>query len=405
VQAFFIPASRELRRLESSARSPIFALFSETLDGLQTIRAFNAGQRFMARNSELLDKNQRSTFLSLSCSSWLSARTQGLGAVIVFGTTLSAVTFHAVMDQGTYYAGMAGLAITFALQTTQWLDWLIQVISALEVQMVSVERMDEYANLKTEAAYHIAGVQPLKNWPQQGKIEFKAVDMRYREGLPLVLRGVSFTVRAGEHIGVVGRTGAGKSSIVLALMRLVEPSAGSVVIDGIKIGKIGLYDLRSAVSVIPQDPVLFSGSLRFNLDPFNMYSDQQVWSALDQVQLRSSFDDLEAGVDEGGANLSVGERQLIGIARVILKSSQVVIMDEATANIDVSTDALIQTTMRKYFANSTTIVIAHRINTILNSDRILVMDAGEVGEFETPQELLKRPESLFAQLVSAYRSK
>ena len=237
------------------------------------------------------------------------------------------------------------------------------MFTMLEIQMVSVERMHEYSLLQKEAAYTIPDKAPPASWPSRGLIVVNGLSLRYREGLPLVLDDISFTIQAREKIGVVGRTGAGKSTIVLALMRLVEPASGCIFIDGKDICKMGLFDLRSRLSVIPQDPVLFSGTLRHNLDPFSSYSDAAVWQSLDEVQLKGEFDDLDSLIEEGGVNLSVGERQLVGIARVILRRSQVIIMDEATASIDVTTDALIQEAMRTSFKESTTIVIAHRINT------------------------------------------
>ncbi|ETL39071.1 hypothetical protein L916_09497, partial [Phytophthora nicotianae] len=245
--------------------------------------------------------------------------------------------------------------------------------------------------------------KPPLDWPTAGAISFNRVDLRYRPGLPRVLRGLTFSVNAKEKVGIVGRTGAGKSSLIVGLMRLVELDAGSITIDGVDISKIGLHDLRSNIAIIPQDPVLFSGTVRSNLDPFDQFSDDQIWTSVKRASLQKAITSLDDAVDEKGSNFSVGERQLLSIARALLKRSKVILMDEATASIDPETDRQIQQSIREEFRDCTTLTIAHRINTILDSDRILVMEKGSVAEFGSPTELQRKPDGIFKSLVDAWR--
>ena len=262
---------------------------------------------------------------------------------------------------------------------------------------MSVERVEEYADLPQEAAWKTVEVNP--KWPQSGIVEFNNYQFRYREGLDLVLKGINFKTNSQEKIGIVGRTGAGKSSLTLALFRIVEAAGGKIIIDDIDISGIGLHSLRSRLTIIPQDPVLFSGSLRMNIDPFNAYSDDAIWQALEHSHLKAFVKGLSDGLDhkitEGGENLSVGQRQLVCLARALLRKTKVLILDEATAAIDFETDELIQNTIRTQFNDCTILTIAHRLNTIMDSDRIIVLDAGMIAEFDTPQSLLDNKNSIF----------
>ena len=245
--------------------------------------------------------------------------------------------------------------------------------------------------------------QPKEDWPTNGCILFNKYSTRYREGLELVLKQMSFEIKAGHRVGVVGRTGAGKSSLTLALFRLIESAHGSIHIDGVDISQLGLYDLRSRLTIIPQDPVLFTGTLRLNLDPFEKHSDQQIWTALELAHLKPFIVCLEAGlnhpVSEGGENLSVGQKQLICLARALLRKSKIIVLDEATAAVDIETDELIQQTIRKEFNDCTIVTIAHRINTILDYDRVLVMNEGQVAEYDSPQVLLNNYNSIFFSMA------
>jgi ATP-binding cassette subfamily C (CFTR/MRP) protein 1 len=268
--------------------------------------------------------------------------------------------------------------------------------------MVGVERIKEYQEIAEEAPLHIPEQDPPKEWPQHGVVKFDNYQTRYRPGLDLVLKGISCDIMSGEKIGIVGRTGAGKSSLTLALFRIIESAegGGSIYIDGENIGLMGLSALRSRLTIIPQDPVLFSGTLRMNLDPFDNHTDDQIWTALEHAHLKAFVgnlpgDGLTFEVNEGGENLSVGQRQLVCLARALLRKTKVLILDEATAAIDLETDDLIQATIRSEFFDCTVLTIAHRLNTILDSSRVLVLDAGKIAEFDSPHALLQNNQSLF----------
>ncbi|KAF0697853.1 Aste57867_11493 [Aphanomyces stellatus] len=405
-QRYFIKTSRELQRLDSISRSPVYALLTETLEGMPTIRAFGAERQFAARNETMLDRNQRAYFLNFSANCWLALRLEFAGTMVATAAALCAVLGH-LSNAGVAFAGLAGVSLSYAFNVTQSLNWSVRMLSTIQTQMVSVERINTYTTMETEAELKADPVKQLAlehaNWPSAGALTFTGVDLRYRQGLPRVLRKLTFSIEAKEKIGIVGRTGAGKSSLVVALMRLVELDAGTITMDGVDISTIGLHDLRDKVSIIPQDPVLFSGTIRSNLDPFDRYGDDAIWTSIKRANLHNAVTTLDDKVDERGQNFSVGERQLICIARALLKKSKVILMDEATASIDANTDRLIQESIRESFKDCTCLTIAHRINTILDSDRILVMDKGSAAEFDTPAALLKNPKGIFTNLVEHWR--
>jgi ABC-type multidrug transport system fused ATPase/permease subunit len=326
------------------AKSPIFAQFSETLNGVATIRAFSAQARFTDKSNMMNDAFTRAYYCNNASNRWLGIRLEFIGNVAVGCAALFAVVWNA--DPST--AGMVGLSVTYALDVTGTLNWAIRTFTQMESNMVAVERLEEYATLKTERPDIIESERPPADWPRHGALEFDDVQMRYRDDLGLALKGVSFATRPGEKIGVVGRTGAGKSSLAVALFRICELCGGRVVLDGIDVATIGLADLRSRLSIIPQDPVLFAGTVRSNLDPFSEFSATELWESLDRVHLKAFFSDKEDGlgyaVTEGGSNLSVGQRQLMCMARALLRKAKVIIMDEATASVDMQTDVLIQVT-------------------------------------------------------------
>ncbi|KAL4105868.1 hypothetical protein PRIC1_003924 [Phytophthora ramorum] len=360
---------------------------------------------FIGHNNYLLDKNQRAYFLNFTINCWLALRLEFVGTCIAAAAALSAVLAHGTnAAEGTAFAGIVGVSLTYAFTVTQSLNWTVRMISQLQTQMVSVERIQTYTEMPTEAALEsTAALKPSLDWPTAGAISFNRVDLRYRPGLPRVLRGLTFSVNAKEKVGIVGRTGAGKSSLIVGLMRLVELDGGSISIDGVDISKIGLHDLRANIAIIPQDPVLFSGTVRSNLDPFDQFSDEQIWTSVKRASLQKAVTSLDDVVDEKGSNFSVGERQLLSIARALLKRSKVILMDEATASIDTETDRQIQQSIREEFRECTTLTIAHRINTILDSDRILVMEKGSVAEFGSPAELQRKQDGIFKSLVDAWR--
>ncbi|KAH9270061.1 hypothetical protein BASA83_007891 [Batrachochytrium salamandrivorans] len=400
-QRFYLSTSRELKRLESISRSPVYAHFQETLNGVSSIRAYKQELRFIDTNEERLDYNQRAFYPSVSSNRWLAVRLEFIGALIVFGSALFSVV--AIYFKSSITAGTIGLMLSYSLGVTQSLNWMVRQSCEIETNIVSVERIKEYVELEQEAPYEIPETAPPAEWPQQGKIEFKNYSTRYREGLGLVLKNISFSVKPHEKIGIVGRTGAGKSSLTLALFRLIEASEGSVMVDGINISQLGLFCLRSRLTIIPQDPVLFAETVRYNLDPFGTCSDTDLWASLESANLKEHIASLEGGLDfqiqQAGENFSVGQRQLICLARALLRKTNVLILDEATAAIDVGTDHIIQETIRREFHECTVLTIAHRINTVMDSDRILVLDQGHIAEFDSPQVLLKNKRSMFYSLA------
>ncbi|XP_052124000.1 multidrug resistance-associated protein 1 [Frankliniella occidentalis] len=398
IQRFYVATSRQLKRLESVTRSPIYSHFGESVTGAATIRAYNVKERFI-RDSEIrVDVNQSCFYPSVIAARWLSVRLETVGNLIIFFAAL-----FAVMSKDTIGGALVGLSISYALQVTSVLNLMVRLSSEVESNIVAVERLKEYGNTPREAEWELPEKKPQASWPEKGAVSFLDYKVRYREGLDLVLKGLSFNVSGGEKVGIVGRTGAGKSSLTLALFRIVEAADGKIIIDDIDISTLGLHDLRSKITIIPQDPVLFSGSLRMNLDPFNKHSDAELWTALNDAHLKSYVEEegegLELEVTEGGENLSVGQRQLVCLARALLRRTRVLVMDEATAGVDLDTDDLIQATIRTKFKDSTVLTIAHRLNTIVDSDVVLVLDQGRLLELDSPERLLKNKETVFYSMA------
>uniref|UniRef100_A0A9J2PKX2 Multidrug resistance-associated protein 1 n=1 Tax=Ascaris lumbricoides TaxID=6252 RepID=A0A9J2PKX2_ASCLU len=535
---FYVPTSRQMKRLEGIHRSPIYSHFGESIQGASSIRAFGKVNEFYKISEKLVDTFIRCKYLNLVSNRWLAVRLEFVGNCVVLFAALFAVLSR---EWGVgITAGVVGLSVSYALNITETLNFAVRQVSELETNIVAVERVKEYAETPTEAEWRIDGVTIPKGWPKNGAIELHEYSTRYREGLDFVVRKLNASIQSAEKIGIVGRTGAGKSSLALALFRMIEAAEGEILIDNTNIATIGLHDLRrksslalalfrmieaaegeilidntniatiglhdlrSNLTIIPQDPVLFSGSLRFNLDPFRLYDDHEIWTALELAHLKSFasgladglnhiiseggenisvgqrqlvclarallrkskvliLDEATAAVDlstdaliqetirrefksstdpvlfsgslrfnldpfrlyddheiwtalelahlksfasgladglnhiisEGGENISVGQRQLVCLARALLRKSKVLILDEATAAVDLSTDALIQETIRREFKSSTVLTIAHRLNTILDYDRILVLDKGRICEFDTPQRLLANRYSAF----------
>ncbi|XP_062546109.1 multidrug resistance-associated protein 1 isoform X12 [Armigeres subalbatus] len=398
VQRFYVATSRQLKRLESVSRSPIYSHFGESIQGAQTIRAYSVQDRFIDESESRVDFNQVCYFPSIIANRWLAVRLEMVGNLII----LFAAVF-AVLGRETMNPGLVGLSVSYALQITQTLNWLVRMTSDVETNIVAVERIKEYGETQQEAAWELPNSNLPRDWPEQGRVEFQDFQVRYREGLELVLKGISFAVEGGEKVGIVGRTGAGKSSLTLALFRIIESAGGKIVIDGQDISQLGLHALRSRLTIIPQDPVLFSGTLRINLDPFNIHKDDDVWKALEHAHLKSFVKGLTAGINhevsEGGENLSVGQRQLICLARALLRKTKVLILDEATAAVDLETDDLIQRTIRTEFKDCTVLTIAHRLNTIMDSDKVIVLDRGQISEFAAPSELLQNKSSAFYSMA------
>ncbi|KAG1708710.1 hypothetical protein DVH05_022336 [Phytophthora capsici] len=399
---YFKKTSRELKRLEGITRTPVYNLFSETLSGLPTIRAFRMEKEFSARNRQVVDTNANMYLTYWSASRWLATRLDLLSVAIIF-----VVSLYLVATRGEIGSMTSGLSLTYALMLTSVIQWVMRSVDRVDNATTSVERLLFFREIEREVddGKRIADLVTSQRqlWPSCGTVRFEGLCLRYRPELPLVLKGVNMEVAAGEKIGICGRTGAGKSSLMVALFRICDFDSGRVLIDDVDIATINLRELRRSLAIIPQDPVLFSGPLRENLDPFHEYSDERIWHVLKQVHMADSLRRWGAGLDfevaEGGDNLSVGQRQLICIGRALLKDSKVVVLDEATANVDTATDALIQTTIQETFEAKTVLIIAHRINTIMHCDKIAVMDAGRVAEFDSPSALLAQPQSVFAALA------
>uniref|UniRef100_A0A8C1DPF8 ATP-binding cassette, sub-family C (CFTR/MRP), member 3 n=1 Tax=Cyprinus carpio carpio TaxID=630221 RepID=A0A8C1DPF8_CYPCA len=387
VQRFYVATSRQLKRLESVSRSPIYSHFSETITGTSVIRAYGRNTAFVLLSDMKVDENQKSYYPGIVSNRWLGVRIEFIGNCIVLFAAL-----FAVIGKEKLSPGLVGLSVSYALQVTMSLNWMVRMTSDLESNIVAVERVKEYSETTTEAPWIVKDKQPPPDWPPKGNVEFIDYSVRYREGLDLVLRNISLEVKGGEKIGIVGRTGAGKSSMTLCLFRLLEAAGGEIVIDEVKISEIGLHDLRSKLTIIPQEPVLFSGTLRMNLDPFEKYSDEEVWKVLELSHLKKFVSNqaskLELECSEGGENLSVGQRQLVCLARALLRKTRILVLDEATAAVDLETDNLIQSTIRTQFEDCTVFTIAHRLNTIMDYTRVLVLDKGKIAEFDTPANLL-----------------
>ncbi|KAG0040947.1 hypothetical protein BGZ82_005498 [Podila clonocystis] len=437
----YVPISRDLKRINSNSRSPILNHFNETLNGLATIRAYGFERQFMTKNLDNLDDNNRSFFLLWSTNRWLHWRVDVTGASVSFITGILVL-----QSWGKIEPGWAALSLTYSLMFTTTIVWVIRMYATNEMNLNSVERLTEYMELEEEPPAVIEGSRPPAHWPHAGEIVVDHLVMKYAPDTPAVIKDVSFRIKAGEKIGVVGRTGSGKSTFAISLFRFMEPTSGSITIDGIDITKIGLHDLRTNLTIIPQDPILFKGTLRSNLDPFGEREDRDLWEALRRSHLipsssapskRTSLDmtpgsassssqaadmnktsagsikdsdsaeneivdsskiTLDTPVKANGSNFSQGQRQLIALARALVRQSKIIVMDEATASVDFETDLKIQGTIREEMSESTILTIAHRIRTIADFDRVLVMNAGEVAEFDKPLTLMQKEGSIFRSM-------
>ncbi|QQP38755.1 ATP-binding cassette transporter sub-family C member 1 isoform X5 [Caligus rogercresseyi] len=362
VQNIYVASSRQLKRLESVTRSPIYSHLSESLSGLSSIRAYGVQNKFILESYNKVDTNQKCRYPSIMANRWLAMRLETIGNICVFGAAILIMSNPELVGPG-----KVGLVISYALVLTQNLNWLVRQTSAIETNIVAVERLKEYTELEMEKEWRL---NPASNWPSKGKVEFNNYSLRYKPDSDLVLRGISFSVEGGERVGI--------SSLSVALFRIVEAAGGNITIDGQDISKIGLHDLRESLTIIPQNPMLFSGTLEC-------------------AHLKDFVSELQQGlhhdISEGGLNLSAGQRQLI--------SCKVLVLDEATAAVDWETDEMIQETIRKYFPSCTILTIAHRLKTILDYDKILVLDKGSVVEFGSPQGLYAKEDSVFHSMIAA----
>lgn len=429
-QMYYVIASRDMKRIGSTSRSPIFNHLQESLLGCETIRSYAKSQNFESINSKHINFNLKALFVFRSVNRWLSFRLQLIGAVVIFLTSTlslcSLTTSHPLTN------GIVGLIMSYALEITESLNWIVRSSVEIETNIVCVERVLEYSNLKPEAPHYKKTfplpMQSQTCWPSAGTIEFINYTTKYRPELDYVLRNLSFSIQAKEKIGIVGRTGAGKSSLALAIFRLIEAYQGSIKIDNAQIDELGLHQLRSSLSIIPQDCLAIEGSVRDNLDPLRKHDDQDIMKAIELSHLKehlehycaanndgaeniedvsndenkatvsAKFQLLDTKVCEGGRNLSVGQRQLLCLARALLNPSKVLILDEATAAVDANTDKIIQETIRKEFRDKTILTIAHRLDTVMDCDKIMVLDYGKIVEFDDPKKLLKNKFSFFYKL-------
>jgi len=404
IQKWFRKTSTATQRLNSVANSPIFTDFSQTLTGTSTIRAYGEEQRFYRKCQASFDTMNASYSLVQLMNSWLGLRLDFLGGMI--GAFIGGV---AVATTDFIPASWLGLALSYSIEVTNFLKHGVRMIATVEAQMNSVERILYYSNnIEPEAPEIVPEKDPKGEWPLNGEIEIKNASMRYRDG-PLVLKDLSLRIKKGEKVGVCGRTGSGKSSLMIALFRIaeLEKDGGRIVIDGVNTNEIGTSSLRLNLSIIPQDPIVFSNTVRYNLDPFGASSDKELWDVLKKVQMSEVIAALPEGLDyhvaEGGENFSQGQRQLLCIARSVLRKPKILVMDEATASIDNATDANIQTMIRENFGDATVLTIAHRLNTIMDSDRVLVLDDGRIAEFNTPEALLQKENGMFRSMVEKSR--
>ncbi|KAF9102291.1 Multidrug resistance-associated protein 1, partial [Mortierella sp. GBA35] len=427
IQKYYLYSSQAAKRIFRATRSPVFQHFQETLAGVSTIRAMGLQDRFVKANAIWSDAHSNAFFAFAHCIRWMEIQVQTINIFII----LMASLWFVLLPRGSVNAATAGLALSFAMSNSQALIWFTRNYCDLYLHLIAVERVEEYSELRTEAPLLTipdseAGRALERHWPYEGTIEFVDYSTRYREGMDLVLKGISFTVEGGQKIGIVGRTGAGKSSLTLALFRMIEAAnsewakststsstseaddedqldGGKIIIDGIDISTLGLADLRKNLSIIPQDPVLFAGTVRDNLDPFEELEDAALWEALERSYLKPVISALPGGllfqVAQNGENFSVGQRSLICLARALLRETKILVLDEATSAVDIETDELIQRTIRTEFKERTILTIAHRIKTVMDSDKILVLEHGRVVEYNAPRVLLQQEDSLFYKLA------
>ncbi|XP_009184747.1 ATP-binding cassette sub-family C member 8 isoform X8 [Papio anubis] len=403
IQKYFRVASRDLQQLDDTTQLPLLSHFAETVEGLTTIRAFRYEARFQQKLLEYTDSNNIASLFLTAANRWLEVRMEYIGACVVL---IAAVTSISNSLHRELSAGLVGLGLTYALMVSNYLNWMVRNLADMELQLGAVKRI--HGLLKTEAESYEGLLAPSlipKNWPDQGKIQIQNLSVRYDSSLKPVLKHVNALISPGQKIGICGRTGSGKSSFSLAFFRMVDTFEGRIIIDGIDIAKLPLHTLRSRLSIILQDPVLFSGTIRFNLDPERKCSDSTLWEALEIAQLKLVVKALPGGLDaiitEGGENFSQGQRQLFCLARAFVRKTSIFIMDEATASIDMATENILQKVVMTAFADRTVVTIAHRVHTILSADLVIVLKRGAILEFDKPEKLLSRKDSVFASFVRA----
>ncbi|XP_036296981.1 ATP-binding cassette sub-family C member 12 [Pipistrellus kuhlii] len=397
----FYRGVQELKKVENVSRSPWFSHITSSMQGLGIIHAYDQQELCITKFKMLNDENS-SHLLYFNCAlRWFALRMDVLMNVVTFLVALMVtLSFFSVSTSS------KGLSLSYIIQLSGLLQVCVRTGTETQAKFTSVEMLRAYLSACTpESAQPLPAAPCPHDWPSRGEITFRDYRMRYRDGTPLVLQGLSLHIQSGQTVGIVGRTGSGKSSLGMALFRLVEPEGGTVLIDGVDICTVGLEDLRTRLTAIPQDPVLFVGTVRSNLDPFQSHTDEMLWQVLERTFMRDTImrlpDRLQAEVTENGENFSVGERQLLCMARALLRNSKIILLDEATASMDSKTDSLVQSTIKDAFKGCTVLTIAHRLNTVLNCDLVLVMEDGKVVEFDKPEVLAEKPGSAFAMLLAA----
>ncbi|XP_038663730.1 ATP-binding cassette sub-family C member 8 isoform X5 [Scyliorhinus canicula] len=403
IQKYFRVASRDLQQLDDSTQLPLLSHFSETVEGLTTIRALREENRFRQQLLELTDTNNIASLFLTAANRWLEVRMEYIGACVVLIAAVASIT------NSLYYglaSGLVGLGLTSALMISNYLNWMVRNLADMEVQLGAVQRINSLLKIETENYDGLLSPSQIPpNWPDEGEIKIQNLSVRYDSSLKPVLKNVNAHISPGQKVGICGRTGSGKSSFSLAFFRMVDMFEGRIIIDGIDISKLPINTLRSRLSIILQDPVLFSGSIRFNLDPEKKCTDSVLWESLEIAQLKHVVKALPGGLDaivtEGGENFSLGQRQLFCLARAFVRKSSVLIMDEATASIDMATENILQKVVMTAFADRTVVTIAHRVHTILNADLVIVMKRGIILEYDTPSILLEQRDGIFASFVQA----
>lgn len=403
IQGYYQTSAMELMRINGTTKAPIMNYASETALGVATIRAFKMDDKFSSSYQKLVDKDAKVFLSSNAAMEWLVLRTEACQNL----TVLTAVFLVVLLPNGYITPGLVGLSLSYAFLLTSSQVFLTRWFSSLVNYIVSVERIKQYMFIRPESPVIVKNESPPLSWPSNGRIELLDLKIRYRINAPIVLKGITCTINGGTRVGVVGRTGSGKTTLISSLFRLVEPYNGQIVIDGLDICSIGLKDLRLRLSIIPQEPTLFRGTVRTNLDPLGLHSDDEIWKALEKCQLKTIIGELpkqlDSSVSDEGENWSVGQRQLFSLGRVLLRRNRILVLDEATASIDSVTDAILQRIIRQEFSECTVITVAHRVPTVLDSDMVMVLSNGNLVEYDEPS-MLMGTKSSFSKLVDEYWS-